>query len=591
MTKTTSLDEARALLESDPAAAENSARTILLKQPDNWKALLLLARSLRARDKNDEAAEAEQRAVSAATADPRHRMAAREMQQGRAFEANTILKKLLEDDGDDVLASVMFGLQASKANEFELADQLLRHAVSLAPGDPGTRLALADHYFRSKRFAAALDEVRSLGEADQQNEAAQNLIANCLGEMGQVEEQLAIYQALAAKAANPLSFNLRIGLALRTLGRLGEAAKAFRAVIARVPAEGTSWHNLANLKVEKFSDRDIAQMEAGLKLPNAPIENHIRLNFALGKALEDRGNAEEAFRHYDAGNRLRESIAPYNPEMISQWVERSETTFTSEFFEQRRGWGNPATDPIFVVGMQRSGSTLVEQILASHPRIEGTAELTELPNIVRALGEAASAKGMTYEADLSTFEKGPIRGLGASYLDETRAHRRTDAPLFSDKMPNNWMHVSLIRLILPNAKIVDVRRDPMDCCFSNWKQLYARGLDHSNALETMAQYYADYVRLMRHFDLVQPGAIHRVIYEDLVDDVEGEARRLLDYLGVDFDPAVLSFHETDRAVRTISAGQVRQPINRKGVGQWKKFEPWLGPLKHHLGEVLENWRN
>ncbi len=591
MTKAVSFDDARELLDSDPAAAEKAARAIVVNRPNNWQAILLLARSLRAQGKIDEAVKTERRVVAIATTDPRHRSAAREMQQGRAFEANTILKNLLDADPDDILAAVMLGLQASKANEFELADQLLRHAATLAPGDPGTRLALADHYFRSKRFAAALDELRSLDEADQQTEAAQNLIASCLGEVGQVEEQLAIYEALSAKAADPLAFNLKIGLALRTLGRFDEAAKAFRAVVARVPAEGTSWHNLSNLKVEKFSDKDIAQMEAGLKLTNAPIENHIRLNFALGKAFEDRGNAEKAFLHYNNGNRLRELIAPYKPEMITQWVERSEAAFTAEFFDKRGDWGNPAPDPIFVIGMQRSGSTLVEQILASHPSVEGTAELTELPNIVRTLGEAASKKGVVYEADVAKFDAEQVRALGTSYLDETRTHRRSDAPLFTDKMPNNWMHVSLIRLILPNAKIVDVRRDPMDCCFSNWKQLYARGLDHSNALETMGRYYADYVRLMSHFDQVQPGKIHRVIYEDLVNDVEGEARRLLDYLEIEFDPAVLSFHTTDRAVRTISAGQVRQPINRKGIGQWKQFEPWLQPLEDSLGDTREHWRN
>ncbi|MEP7315628.1 MAG: tetratricopeptide repeat protein, partial [Sphingomicrobium sp.] len=348
MTKAVSFDDARELLDSDPAAAEKAARAIVVNRPNDWQAILLLARSLRAQGKIDEAVKTERRVVAVATTDPRHRSAAREMQQGRAFEANTILKKLLDADPDDILAAVMLGLQASKANEFELADQLLRHAATLTPGDPGTRLALADHYFRSKRFAAALDELRSLDETDQQTEAAQNLIANCLGEVGQVEEQLAIYEALSAKAADPLAFNLKIGLALRTLGRFDEAAKAFRAVVARVPAEGTSWHNLSNLKVEKFSDKDIAQMEAGLKLTNAPIENHIRLNFALGKAFEDRGNAEKAFLHYNNGNRLRESIAPYMPEMITQWVERSEAAFTAEFFEKRRDWGNPAPDPIFV---------------------------------------------------------------------------------------------------------------------------------------------------------------------------------------------------------------------------------------------------
>lgn len=582
--------DVRALIETDPDAAIKSAAALVAAKADDWKAGLLLGRALRAAGRDAEAAAADRDAVAAATRDPRHRAAARDLQQGRAYDANLKLQQLVDEDPDDVLASVMLGLQASKANEFELADRLLRHAAALAPGDPGTRLALADHYFRSKHFAAAVEQIRLLPEDDQRTESAQSLLANCLGELGEVEEQLAIYQRLAPMAKDPLAYNLRIGLALRTLGRFKEAAAAFRAVLARIPWEGTSWHNLSNLKVVTFSESDIRQMEEGLKLVGAPIENAIRLHFALGKAHEDRDDAPRAFDHYRQGNALRASIAPYDPAMITQWVERSEQSFTAEFFAERAGWGHPATDPIFVIGMQRSGSTLVEQILASHPSVEGTAELTEIPNLVRALGESASAAGQKYEEALAAFGPERVRELGASYLADTRIHRRTDRPMFTDKMPNNWMHVSLIRLILPNAKIIDVRRDPMDCCFSNWKQLYARGLDHSNTLETMARYYSDYVRLMRHFEVVQPGAIHRIIYEDLVDDVEDATRRLLDYLGLPFDPAVLDFHRTDRAVRTISAGQVRQPINRKGIGAWRKFEVELEPLREALGDTTRNWR-
>ena len=241
--------------------------------------------------------------------------------------------------------------------------------------------------------------------------------------------------------------------------------------------------------------------------------------------------------------------------------------------------------------MQRSGSTLVEQILASHPAIEGTAELTEIPNIVRNLGETAARNNRPFERYLAALPADQVRALGESYLATSRVHRRTDRPDFTDKMPNNWMHLGLIRLILPNARFIDVRRDPMACCFSNWKQLYAQGLDHSNALDTMGRYYADYVRLMRHFDGVQPGMVHRIIYDDLVDDIEGEVRRLLDYLGLPFDPACLDFHANERAVHTISAGQVRKPINRDGIGQWKPYEQWLGPLRDALGDTLVSWRD
>ncbi len=581
----------QALLDTDPDAAVDAARALTKANARDWKAQLLLGRALRATGAVEEAAKTEREAIKAATFDPRHRSAARDLQQGRAFDANLTLQKLLKEDPDDVLASVMLGLQASRANEISLADRLLLHAVALAPGDPGTHLALADHYCRTKRFPAAMYEIDQLPAPDRDTEAAQHLLATCLGELGRVEEQLAIYERLSRTHPDPSRYKIRIGIALRTLGRFREAATAFREVIARAPAEGTSWHNLANLKVEKFSDGDIRQMEAGLKLNGAPVENRIRLHFALGKAYEDRGNSGRAFENYAAGNRLRASIAPYDPTAITQWVERSERAFTADFFRDREGWGADAEDPIFVIGMQRSGSTLVEQILASHASIEGTAELTELPNIVRSFGEAATASGRTYEKALAESDADAIRALGERYLAETRFHRLTDRPRFTDKMPNNWMHVTLIRLILPKAKIIDVRRDPMDCSFSNWKQLYARGLDHSNTLETMAQYYADYVRLMRHMDAVQPGKIHRVIYEDLIENTESETRRLFDYLGLEFDPAVLAFHRTDRAVRTISAGQVRQPINRKGIGTWKQFESRLSPLADALGDLRRHWRD
>ena len=233
---------------------------------------------------------------------------------------------------------------------------------------------------------------------------------------------------------------------------------------------------------------------------------------------------------------------------------------------------------------------MIEQILASHPEIEGTAELTELPNIARDLGELAKERGETFEQYFAGRSANQLEALGQSYLNDSQVHRSTSRPRFTDKMPNNWMYLGVIRSILPNARIIDVRRHPLSCGFSNWKQLYAFGLDHSNTLETMGQFYREYVRLMRHFDGVQPGMVHRVIYEDLVDNVEDEVRRLLDYLDLPFDPACLQFHSNERAVRTISAGQVRKPLNREGLDQWRAFEQWLGPLKDALGDTLDDWR-
>ncbi len=583
---------ARQLLGTDPVAAEAQARHLLAGKPDLPPALRLLGAALRRQGKTDAARAAEHRALEQSTRNPGHRIAAQALQAGDQARAQTELRKLLQEDDSDVLALTMLGLQAANAMDFEVAEPLLRRAVAEAPDETATRMALAEMLHRSKRPALALAEIDAIAPDLARAEAIQSLRADTLGALGRLDEQLAILEQLAQDALpDRLRYGLRIGHAQRALGRDAEAVATYRAITKQHPGEGTSWWSLANLKTVRFDDSDIAAMKAGLAAPGMPVQNAIRLNFALGKANEDRGNAALAFGHYAEGNRLRTTISDYDPLLISEWIDINRALYKPDFFAARAGQGAPARDPILIIGMQRSGSTLVEQILASHPAVEGTAELTDMPNLVRYLGETAARAGTRFEAYLPGLDADDLLMLGETYLETSRVHRRTDRPSFTDKMPNNWMHVGLIRTILPNARIVDVRRDPLSCCFSNWKQLYAQGLDHSNDLATMGRYYRDYVALMRHFDAVQPGTIHRVIYEDLVDDLEGETRRLLDYLSLPFDPACLEFHSNDRAVRTISAGQVRKPINRDGIGQWQAFEQWLGPLRESLGDTLADWRD
>ena len=585
------LAQARQLLASDPAATEAQARNVLASDPDNAAVLRLLGASLRRQGKTNDAADAEHRALEASTRNPGHRAAAQALQSGDAARAQALLHGLIREDDTDVLALTMLGLQAANAREFEFAEPLLRRAVAEAPDEPSTRMALAELLHQSKRPALALAEIDAIAPAAAGVEAIQSLRAEALSALGRLDEELAILERLAASIAPDIvRYGLRIGHVLRSLGRDDQAIATYRAITRQYPGEGTSWWSLANMKTVRFGDEDIAAMEAGLALPGMAVQNSIRLNFALGKAYEDRREAEPAFTHYAEGNRLRSTISNYDPAMISDWVDTSIALFSPAFFAARAGQGAPTRDPIFIVGMQRSGSTLIEQILASHPAIEGTAELTDIPNIVRHTGEAAARANQRFERYFPGLGADQLRQLGETYLDTSRVHRITDRPYFTDKMPNNWMHLGMIRTILPNARIIDVRRDPMSCCFSNWKQLYAQGLDHSNKLETMGRYYVDYVRLMRHFDAAQPGMVHRVIYDDLVDDLEGEARRLLAYLDLPFDPAVLDFHANDRAVRTISASQVRKPINRDGIGQWQLFEAWLDPLKAALGDTLDRWR-
>ena len=582
------LRQARQLLASDPKAAVRQARQLLKGNPEDPALWRLLGAGLRKLGKAGEAAEAEKQAVTLSVRSPGHREAARAIAAGDKKRAATILEALLARDDTDVVALVMLGLQRSTDNEFELADPLLRRAADLAPGDTAARMALSEHLHRSKRTTEALTTLDGLGEAGN-SASALSLRANILRDLGRQEEEVAILARLAATETHANNYRLRMGHALRNLGRTDEAVAAYRSVLALEPFEGTSWWSLANLKTVKFSDDDIATMERGIASPKGVAINRIRLNFALGKAFEDRRDTEQAFRHYDEGNRQRHALATYKPDLIAGWVDQAETVYTPELFAERDGQGFPAADPIFVVGMQRSGSTLVEQILDSHPDIEGTAELNDLPALVREQSDIAHRRGMNFSQHLRRMPPDELHAFGQAYIERTRVYRLTDKPFFTDKMPVNWMYVGVIRLILPNAKIIDVRRNPLACCFSNWKQLYGKGLEHTYSMTNMGLYYADYARLLRLMDKVQPGKVHRVIYERLVEDVEGEVRRLLDYLGLRFDDACLDFHSNERSVRTISAEQVRQPINRQGIDQWRPYEQWLGPLKEALGPTLEDW--
>ena len=583
------MQQARRLLATDPAASVKLARQLLGTKPEDPALLRTAAAGLRRLGQIDEAEKLEGQAIQASLRGRAHRQAARALASGMSQEAMPILEALIAEDDSDVVALVMLGQQLSKDSRYDQAEPLLRRATETAPSDLPARLAFAEHLHRARRPAEALEQLDQIGPRSE-TQASRSLRAHVLRDLGRQAEEAAILEELAAGADRPDGFRLRLGHAYRTLGRTEEAIAAYRAVLAARPHEGAAWWSLANLKTAVFSDDDIRLMHEGAERTETPVSNRCQLHFALGKAFEDRGEPERAFRHYEQGNRLRQQSTDYRPETIAQWVERSIALLTPAFFADRQGGGCQSPDPIFILGMQRSGSTLVEQILDSHPQVEGTAELRDLPAVIGELGAAAERQGISFGEHLSRLTGDQLRGVGEEYLRRTRIHRKTDKPFFIDKLPTNWMYAGIMRLVLPKAKIIDVRRHPLGCCFSNWKQHYGKGLEHSYSMQTMARHYADYVQLMRHLDAVQPGAVHRLIYEHLVEDFEGEVRRLLDYLGLPFSEACLDFHANRRSVRTISAGQVRQPINRRGVDQWKQYEQWLGPMKQALGPVLEDWR-
>ena len=377
------------------------------------------------------------------------------------------------------------------------------------------------------------------------------------------------------------------GHALKTAGHTARAIDAYRRALSLQPGFGEVWWSLANLKTFRFSDDDMAVMRAQRARTDLPDEDRLHLDFALGKALEDAGDYAASFAHYRDGNALRSAQLGYRADDTRARVQRLRGAHTAAFFAQRVGLGCDAPDPIFIVGMPRAGSTLLEQILSSHSAVEGTMELPDITSITRELREQARARGAdTYHDLLATLDGDALRALGERYLETTRIHRKSGRPFFIDKMPNNFAHTGLIHLMLPNAKIIDARRHPLACCFSGFKQHFARGQGFSYGLEDIGRYYHDYVALMAHYDDVLPGRVHRVIYEQLVDDTEAEVRRLLAYCGLPFEDGCLRFFENARPVRTASSEQVRQPIYREGVDHWRHYEPWLEPLKVALGPVL-----
>ena len=526
--------------------------------------------------------------VRQSTRDPGLLKAAAALQENRLPEAEARLREHLRRAPTDVAAIRMFAELAARLGRIEDAEALLARCLELAPGFHAARQHYALVLHRANKPERALVELEALLAQEPANPGYRNLKAVVLCRIGDYEPALALYDALLAQYPRNPKVWMSYGHALKTAGHLDRAIAAYRRSLAMEPALGEAWWSLANLKTVRFTDADVAAMQAALARPRLEDEHRLHLGFALGKALEDRGDHAGSFHHYAQGNAVRRAQLRYSRTDTSARVRHVIDNYTRDFFAQRAGSGDPAPDPIFVVGLPRAGSTLIEQILSSHSLVEGTMELPEVPSMTRDLRAQAlpGDREPLYHAALARLDGDALRALGAGYLASTRVHRHTDRPLFIDKMPNNFMHVGLIHLMLPNAKIIDARRHPLACGFSVFKQHFARGQSFAYSLEDIGAYYRDYVELMAHFDAVLPGRVHRVIHEDMIEDTEGQVRALLDYCGLPFEDACLRPHENTRAVRTASSEQVRRPINRDGVDQWRHFAPWLGPLEAELGAVL-----
>lgn len=522
--------------------------------------------------------------------DPALMVAADALARGDLPDAETRLRARLAREPGDVAALRMLAELAARLGRNDEAALLLEHALERAPGFDAARQHYAMVLNRGNRHAEALAEIDALLERNPASQPLRNMRAVVLGKLGDFDGAIAAYEGVLARAPDQWQVWLGYGHALKTANRTAEAVAAYRRAIALNPGFGGAWWSLANLKTVRFDAADLEAMRTQLRRADLDDDARLHFEFALGKGLEDAGEDADAFAHYVRGNALRRAQLPHDAALGRERIRRAIRTYTPAFFAERAGAGCPAPDPIFVVGMPRAGSTLLEQILSSHPQVEGTMELPSLIAITRELRQrAGNPETTSYHDVLAGLGRGELAALGEDYLRRAQVHRREGRPLFIDKMPNNFAHVGLIHAILPNAKIIDARRHPLACCFSNFKQHFARGQAFSYDLADLGHYYADYVALMAHFDVVLPGRIHRVIYEDMVADTEAQVRALLDHCGLEFDARCLRFFENERAVRTASSEQVRRPIYREGVDQWRRFAPWLGPLEAALGPVLERY--
>jgi tetratricopeptide (TPR) repeat protein len=511
---------------------------------------------------------------------------------GDLNEAEAIIRGYLLKHGNQVEAMRLLARIGIARKVFDDAELLLTAVLELAPEYRAARKEYAEVLIELHKYPEACRELERLLEGDPDNRSQyQGLHATASVGLGEHERAVASYRDLLQGTPEDADLHLSIAHALKTLGRSDEAIESYRRAAACRPNFGDAYWSLANLKTYRFTDEELMRLSSAQTDPAVGLIDRFHLCFALGKALEDQGRYAESFRYYEMGNALKRTQSKYHPDIVENNTRRQIEVCTVEFFASRGGWGAQNPDPILIVGLPRSGSTLIEQILASHSKVEGTQELANIQQIVGTLrGREPDVSNPRYPKILAELSAGDFLKLGEKYLADTRAYR-TNKPYFIDKMPNNFRHLGLVRLMLPRAKIIDARREPIACCFSNLKQLFAQGQEFTYGIDDIARYYRSYLELMRHWDRVLPGWVLRVHHEDVVDDLPGNVRRILDFCGLEFEPRCLEFHKTVRSVRTASSEQVRQPIYREGLDHWKNFEAWLGPLKAALGDALGSYRD
>jgi tetratricopeptide (TPR) repeat protein len=570
----------------EPAAAIDAyLRAVNLNPalPASWQALQMLFRSA---GHHEDAATAASHVATLARL-PVAIVTARSMfADGEVYEAERVVRQFLQTHVDHVEGMRLLAQIGMKLDVLDDAEFLLDSVLVFAPEYHAARYDYVDVLLKRHQHAKALEEVQKLLKIDPTNRSYRTLHAAVLVGLGDHESALNVFRELSAEAPQAADLHLSIAHSLKTLGRQPESIDAYRSAVAVRSTFGDAYWSLANLKTYRFTEDEASKMRAAESGAATAAVDRYHLCFALGKALEDRGEYSESFRYYERGNALKKSELRFRIEPIERNSRLQTSVCTRKLFESREGWGCPDRSPIFIVGLPRAGSTLLEQILASHSRVEGTMELADIPRLVHELqGREHNESNARYPGILAELAAEDFKRFGEKYLADTAVYR-TGKPFFVDKMPNNFRHLGLIHLMLPNAKIIDARREPMACCFSNFKQLFAAGQEFTYGIEDIARYYRTYVELMAHWNAVLPGRILKVQHEDVVEDLEGSLRRLLDFCGLDFEPACLEFYKTERSIRTASSEQVRQPIFKEGLDQWRNFEPWLGPLKAALGPLI-----
>lgn len=509
--------------------------------------------------------------------------------QGKLVKAEKLCKAFMLKNPKHIEGMRLLADIAIRLGVLEDAEFLLETAVKFSPLSTKPRIDYIQVLRKQQKYEVALSHAKVLVEQEPNNPQFQSVFAVESMQSGDYDTALRTFDSiLKILPEEPATLTSR-GNALKTQGKKEEAIDSYRRAIKKYPAHGEAYYSLANLKLFTFTDTEIAAMESQEQNPGVSHMARIYLDFALGKAFEDMGDYDKAFSYYERGNSFKRSQSRFISEDLTAEFKAQAEVFSQGFVQKHTDSGFDAPDPIFIVGLPRSGSTLLEQILASHSKIDGTMELPNILSLAQKLRRGDKMSGTShYPSILKTMDAQSLRSFGEAYINDTRVHRG-QAPFFIDKMPNNFRHIGLINLILPNAKIIDARRHPMGCCFSAFKQLFHEGQEFSYGLKEVGTYYKDYVDLMDHWDEVLPGKVLRVQYEEVVADLETQVRRILDYCGLDFEESCVSFYETDRAVRTPSSEQVRQPIYKSGVEQWKNFEGNLDPLKQALGPVLKRY--